>query len=385
MLYLNTEELYFSTEFQKLKNKSGLHSPSMFDIKENFPHVNIAIDACFLSNPYAFDYCFKHIKNFDLENLIKYYPPQNYNIAKYIAHFRGISPNNIIVGNGAIEIIENYIRCIIGKKIIIPVPTFSEYYELSSFQNQIFLYMLDKEKNFQINVENLVAYINNIKADYVFLVNPSNPSGTHLSIEDLKRLHENLNRDQILVIDESFIDFATDSRSLEPYVENHENLIIIRSLSKDLGIAGIRLGYGVFPRKIKDEIMRAGFLWNSNGMAYEFVKLLNDPKFTATYKEIKEKYIRVRDHFYLHLKDIPHLKVYPSHANFFLIETLFDPYDLFIKLLMNHGIYVRILTDRIGLKGHFLRIACKTHEENSIIAKAIALEVNKNVDYFQNH
>lgn len=376
---LNSED-FFLKQFIELKDNCGSHSPSVYDLTKKFPNINLKIDACFLCNPYAFDLSYNYIKKIDLESSIRYYPPQNHETAKYVAQYRDISADRLVVGNGAMEIIENIIKNIQNKKILIPIPTFSAYYELASIRNEVVFFQLKKEDGFQIDVEKLQTYINTEKVDYIILVNPSNPSGFHLSVDDIIQIHSNIREEQILLIDESFIDFATDCGSIEAYAENYENIIVVRSLSKDFGIAGMRLGYGFFPRNIKDEIIKAGFLWNSNGLAFNFLKLLTDSDFIRKYENLKEQYKIIRDNFYTELNRIPYLKVYPSQANFLLIETTFDCSFLFTKLLMHHGIYVRMLNDRIGLNGNFIRIACKTRSENKIITKAILNEVNGNIE-----
>jgi histidinol-phosphate/aromatic aminotransferase/cobyric acid decarboxylase-like protein len=142
-------------------------------------------------------------------------------------------------------------------------------------------------------------------------------------------------------------------------------------MSKDFGIAGLRVGYAVMTSELRQKYMKSGFLWNSNGLAYYFTTLLADKEFQKEYKKAKSTYNSARDDFFTELQKIPGLKVYPSQANFFMLETEEDAGLLFTKLLYTHGIYTRILNDKWGLKGNFIRIASKDRKENRKMLHAL--------------
>ena len=186
-----------------------------------------------------------------------------------------------------------------------------------------------------------------------------------------------LGPNQLLIVDESFIHFAPGEESVEQEAAGSENLIIIRSLSKDFGIAGIRLGYAIMPVKMRNELLRTGFLWNSNGLAYYFSTLLSDPSFQKEYEKARERYNQDRDLLYAELQKLPGVNIIPSFANFFMIETKEDPGVLFSKLLYNYGIFSRILNDKAGLEGNYIRIASKDHRENRKIVNALKTIYNE--------
>jgi histidinol-phosphate/aromatic aminotransferase/cobyric acid decarboxylase-like protein len=202
-------------------------------------------------------------------------------------------------------------------------------------------------------------------------VNPNNPTGTLIDREDVLKIWKSLSKHQILIVDESFIHFAPGEQSIEADAIGAENLIIIRSLSKDFGIAGLRVGYSVMPKWLREELLNGGFLWNSNGIAYYFTTLLSDPSFQKQYRKARDRYNVDRDKFYEELQKIEQIKVRPSSANFYMIETAEDPGHLFSKLLYNYGIYSRILNDKTGLEGNFIRIASKDRRENQKIINAL--------------
>jgi threonine-phosphate decarboxylase len=363
-IILNEEEQRFYEKFLKIKTESGSHSPSIHRLLREFPEIKMRVDACFLCNPYAYDIFMKRLEGLNLEKFIKFYPPQNEEVAENISKFRGVPKENILVGNGAIEIIENLFKFAKNQTIVITLPTFSTYYEVGAVENKIEPYYLVKHNDFEINIDDLYDFFKGHHGDVLVLVNPNNPTGTLVKAEDVIALHKKMDGEKTLIVDESFIDFSSEENSIEKYATEQDNLIIVRSMSKDFGIAGLRVGYAVMPSSLRKKYLETGFLWNSNGLAYYFTTLLADKQFQKEYLKVKNTYNSARDDFYVELQKIPGIKAYPSQANFFMIETEEDPGLLFTKLLYTHGIYTRILNDKWGLEGNFIRVASKDRREN---------------------
>jgi len=367
---LTEKEEVFYQKFLALKNEAGSHSPSIFKLLKEFPEVSIKVDACFLCNPYAFDLFYNELEKTDLKKYIKFYPPQNHEVAENIAKFRGLPKERILIGNGAIEIIETILGHCVNQDIVMPIPTFSSYYDYSMNRNTIIPYVLSNDNNYKIDTKKFIEFIKEHTPEMVVLVNPNNPTGTLVSKNDVIKIHKSLNEKQVFIVDESFIDFANEDASIEKYAIKHDNIIIIRSLSKDFGIAGLRLGYAVMPEDLIQLYMNNGFLWNTNGIAYFFTELISNKVFQKNYSKAKKDYNDARNDFYQELVDLG-LDVIPSQANFFMIRTPNDPSIYFSKLLYSHGIYTRILNDKWGLEGNFLRIASKDRRENRQMLKAI--------------
>lgn len=367
---LTEKEETFYQKFLSLKNEAGSHSPSIFKLLKEFPEVSIKVDACFLCNPYAFDLFYNKLEKTDLKKYIKFYPPQNHEVAENIAKFRGLPKERILIGNGAIEIIETILGHCVNQDIVIPIPTFSSYYDYSMNRNTIIPYVLSDDNDYKIDTKKFIEFIKERTPEMVVLVNPNNPTGTLVSKNDVIKIHKSLNEKQVFIVDESFIDFANEDASIEKYAIKHDNIIIIRSLSKDFGIAGLRLGYAVMPEDLIQVYMNNGFLWNTNGIAYFFTELISSKVFQKNYAKAKKDYNDARNDFYQELVDLG-LDVIPSQANFFMIRTPNDPSIYFSKLLYSHGIYTRILNDKWGLEGNFLRIASKDRRENRQMLKAI--------------
>jgi len=141
------------------------------------------------------------------------------------------------------------------------------------------------------------------------------------------------------------------------------------------------LGYAVCNPSLKKEILDDyGLCWSINGLAQVFLELLQEFNFKKEYEIAKFKYINERNDFYEKLSSLDNLKVYPSQANFFIINCFENVDNVFSSLLFEHKIYTRILNDKLHLDKSFLRIACGKKEENDIIAKSL-FSISKNFKY----
>jgi len=359
-------------KFLKLKSGSGLHSPSVYELKNDLK-IEVTIDACFLCNPYAFDLFMDNFKKLDLTDYIKYYPPQNKILSNLLSKNIDINPEYLLIGNGAIQLIELIMREFEGKKKCIITPTFSTYYEYD-IENIVF-FKTYKENNFQVDKKVLVEFCLQNEIEVLIIVNPNNPTGTIIRKDDLKYIIKELKKVSI-VVDESFIDFFDKSHSVETDVYSNKNLIVIRSLSKDFGIAGLRLGYSVCDPKISNKIFsKYGLCWNINGLAQIFLELMNDSTFKLNYQLARKKYLDNREKFYQNLLTLDKFKVYKSYANFFILDCSEHINTVFSYLLFEKKIYTRILNDKLDLDDSFLRIACGTEEDNHMVYLALK-EIN---------
>ena len=355
-------------KFLELKSNSGLHSPSVFEIKK-FLNLSIDVDACFLCNPYAFELFMENFKSHDVTDYIKYYPPQNKILSEILSKTLNINPEYILLGNGAIQLIELIMREFEGKKKCVITPTFSSYYEYD-MENIVF-FKTHKENNFHVDKKELVEFCKKNDVEVLVIVNPNNPTGTILLKEDIKYIIKQLNKTSIIV-DESFIDFFDKNHSVEKDVYTNKNLIVIRSLSKDFGIAGLRLGYSVCDPRINEKIFsKYGLCWNINGLAQFFLELFSDEEFQRKYQIARNKYLDNRKDFYNDLKTLKNIEVYESHANFFILDCKKNINKVFSELLFEKNIYTRILNDKLDLDDTFLRIACGNKDDNNTVFNSL--------------
>lgn len=367
-----------------LKSKSGSHSPSIDTFLQEIPEIKIDVDACFLSNPYATELFLTYLKNDlidtnKLRDVLEYYPPQNYAVADYISKAIGTPAKNIFVTNGAIEAIQAVLHNYLVKKICVVIPTFSSYYEFIKPDQEVVYYPLTKENDFKIVVSDYIAFVEQHRPDTIVLINPNNPNGGYLTKQDILDVVEKLSWVKNIIIDESFIHFAYEDDELsqitaEELMHRFENLIIIKSMSKDFGIAGIRAGYAIMNEKRVDQLLSNGYLWNVSGLANYFFKIYCQPEFIRQYNIVRKKYIMNTRMFLSELASIEKIKIYPSKANFALIELLepgLTSFDFCMNLLVNYGVYVRDCSDKIGLDGQFIRVASRSFEDNLTIIDAI--------------
>ena len=359
-----------------LKEESGTHSPSIESVLSDCPEITIDVDACFLSNPYAtelfMDYFKKDvIDNKKLRNYIEFYPPQNRHIAKVISSIIDVDPNTIFVGNGAIEIIQAILHRYVGNNLCVVIPTFSSYYEFVNPDTNVHYFNLRKEDSFSFKTEEYLNYIRIKKCDSAVLINPNNPNGGYINKDELLYLLEELKNLRVVILDESFIHFAYEDSNLSnvsigDISKRYPNVVLIKSMSKDFGIAGLRAGYAVLAENRVSDLLGNGYLWNVSGLSAYFFHKYGERKFQDEYEVVRKKYIMNTQAFILELLKISGIKVYPSKANFVLIELLngVSSFDFTMNLLIEYGVYVRDCSDKLGLEGEFIRVASRSFEEN---------------------
>ena len=182
-----------------------------------------------------------------------------------IGEFENINKENLILGNGAAEVLFNVVRGINPKNTLILAPTFSEYEEATKAINgNIIYYNLKEENNFYIQ-EDILDYINN-DLDLIFICNPNNPTGVITEKDLLVKILIKAKKNNVMVlIDESFLDFIEEDLSMISYINEYENLVIIKSLTKFFALPGIRIGYGICGNiELKEKIERISPAWNIN-------------------------------------------------------------------------------------------------------------------------
>lgn len=377
------EEAVVADQLAKLKEEAGSHSPSLLTLREQLPDLEISVDACFISNPYATQLFLDHLQRELIDtgairDVLEFYPSQNQVIAGLLAENLGIGAEWLFVGNGAIEIIQAVIHNFARRRVLVTLPTFSSYYEFAEGRVDVAFHTLSKHDEFRLDPDAYLARVAEVDPDVVVLINPNNPDGSYLAYDDLQRILDGLPPDVTAVVDESFIHFAfedlnLDIRSVIPECRRHPNLIVVKSMSKDFGIAGIRAGYAVMHPSRIESLLRNGFLWNSNGLAEYFFRLYCRDDFVEQYDIVRKQYILETQLFYRQLAKVPGTHTYPSMANFALVEITggVTADEVTRHLLVRHGVYVRTCSDKIGLDGHFLRVASRGLRDNQRIIDAL--------------
>jgi histidinol-phosphate/aromatic aminotransferase/cobyric acid decarboxylase-like protein len=357
-----------------LKADSGSHSPSVAAVERAMPGL-VKIDACFLSNPYAADEVVRRLRAISaqtLDRMVSHYPSQGGALAGMLAPSVGVSPDQLHVANGATEVIGALLADAPGP-LVLSLPTFSAYYEFAA--GPVIPHALRPELEFRLEFAELEALVDLHSPDTVVIINPNNPDGglaSHAALVDFVR--SMYGRVKQVIVDESFGTFATEDEppTLAPLVAEMPHLVVVNSLSKSHGIAGLRLGYAVMsPPRVRK--LRAQALWNINALAEWFCGLLADQDYLRVQEGARRRYVREARRLFAGLAGLPGVKAYPSAANFTLLELDRPAPDVATALLARHGIYVRDCGDKWGLDGdRFLRVAGRRESENRRILAALA-------------
>ncbi len=304
----------------------------------------------------------KSLKN-NIENIVRYPEIDGDSAKEDIANSLQFSKQNIILGNGAIELIYLFSRALKPKKTLIIQPTFNEYERAFKIvKSNIIYYNTSEKKDFEINIKDLLSKIDNNRPDVVVFCNPNNPTGNFLNSKELKPILDKIKSiDSYLFLDESFIHF-TNRLSFIDYVEKYP-IFIIRSMTKFYAVPGIRLGYGVGNKNIINKLNNHKEPWAINSLALSIVpEILNDRDYvqkTMSWYNSEKEYMKEE------LAKIDGIKVYESFTNFFLCKLKdMTSFNLKDRLLKKHNIYIRTCEDFCGLDNLFFRISIRTHVQN---------------------
>ena len=300
---------------------------------------------------------------------VQFYPdPKSENVISSLEKYTHLSKSNIVVGNGAIEILYNFCFAFLSKttKVLIHVPTFQEYETAVKLSNCKISYF--NSLNLSVNIDLFISQIP--KNGCIFLCNPNNPTGELLSKKELlfiiiaaKKLKT------IVFIDECFIELVPKSNeSLISYVKKYDNLFILRSLTKSFGLPGLRIGYACGSKEIIKILQKIKIPWSVNSLAQDAANAV-----IKNISHIKKSNIIIQKELkYLedNISILNGFECISSSTNFILIKTKNDSTKLQTKLLKNK-ILIRDCKNFRGLDNHYIRIAVKSHKDNVKLVKAL--------------
>ena len=349
------------------------HSPSLIDLV-GYDNAKDIIDFCFIANPYYPTPDMLSQLQSMLPTLIKSYPSSIPDLSnKFLAEVLHVDPRHLIIGNGATELITRIEQDLI-KNIAIPVPTFSEYLEKLESRHAAKLYSLSPQSDYALDLDAFLKWIEEKKLDTALIINPGNPTGQLLPLEHMLRFLRDAQDLELVIVDESFIDFSgNDIPTLLPYTGQHPNLLIVRSMSKHCGIPGLRLGYCYTKNThILDYLRSRVPAWNINTLAEYFLSLL--PSTEKQYHESRRQVIEDVRWLQNALEKVPLLKVYPTGANFVLIriDNGMTAKELQETLLHKYKMYVRDCSNKVGMDNYHIRIASQGKEKDPLLIKALS-------------
>ena len=363
-------------------------------------------------NPYGIPESLKKRITENLEVLERYPDPDYVELRQKLANLNKVNLSDIILGNGATEIIFLFMKVINPKKILIVSPTFGEYeravkateisgdtVSLSSSNGdnknienkkiEIEYFELKESDDFKLNIENLKNELEN-KYDLLIICNPNNPTGKFLKLAQTEEILKECNKyDTKLFIDEAFIEFLSDGmkESIINTEENKKNLFVTRAFTKFFAIPGLRLGYGMyFDKELEQKISEKKEPWSVNNIAeMAGLTVLDDTEYIGkTLKWITEEKI----YMYEKLNEISGIKVYETEVNFItgkIDEKLFSE-GLNVKVLrekmLEQGILIRDASNFNFLDERFFRLAIKDRASNERVIEAMKEIFQTNKTFF---
>ena len=317
--------------------------------------------------------------NKNLSSLVDYPDPDSRQLVSQLAENLNIDPASVLCGNGSTELIYLIVRALQPKKVLIPAPAFSEYERACKISNEsrVMRYALKKEDNFDINPDEFISAMSgdinsSLPFDMVFLCNPNNPTGRLLEKSEVMKIANAAGKLKcFLVVDEAFMDFCPEDSVIHE-VNNNPYLIVLRSMTKFYALAGLRIGYGIFPKKLVPVLKKYKETWTVNSVAGRAAAIaLKDVLYRdKTFRLIK------REKQFLE-KGFRRLGIdfFPSDANFYLLKS--QNTERIYSRLRAKGILVRGCADFRGLGRAYFRVAVRSRKENRALLEELEEILNK--------
>jgi len=347
------------------------HSPALADLV-GYEAAKEVIDFCFIANPYYPTPVMVADLAAQLPHLIKAYPSSNPRIsAQHLATVLKVDANNLIIGNGATELITEICHGFVPS-IGVPIPTFGEYLEKIA-STRLQLYPLDHAQNYQLNLDAYLHWLQKEQLRAAVVINPHNPTGQLFSVCAMETFLQQAATLDLVIVDESFIDFAAeDVPTLLPVASAYDNLVIVRSMSKHCGVPGLRLGYSYSSNTALVERMRMALpTWNINTIAEYYLSML--PHTDADYHASRRRVIMDVQRLYQGLSRIDGITVYPTGANFvcFRVDNGFTARQLQYRLLVDYKMYVRDCSNKEGMDRYHIRVASQGQKNDAALIVAL--------------
>ena len=332
-----------------------------------FPEL---IDFCYLVNPYYPPKKMRDELKASFDVLLTQYPSGMRVNSLLAAKNFGVHRENIVVGNGAAELIKALMESVEGKIGIIR-PTFEEYPNRYD-KNEVVAYKPQNDE-FRYSAADLMNFFGDKDISTLILINPDNPSGNYIDEAGIKELIGWTARKGIrFVLDESFVDFADDSTTYidQDILVNNKHLFVVKSISKSYGVPGLRLGVlASGDVEVITGIKKAVSIWNINSFAEFYMQI--QEKYKKDYSIALERFKFERKRFANELKKIDLIEVIPTQANYFMIKLKgkYNAQELTNIMEDKHNILIKDLSQKVGKD--YIRVAIRNEEDNNKFIGAI--------------
>jgi histidinol-phosphate aminotransferase len=351
---------YIRPDLTTFGGYSARISPDTLDGKVEVP-VDTIIKLDANENPYGCSPAVsKALASYDEYNI---YPDDGQTkLRKLLAGYCGVDEKYIVAGGGSNQLIDLILRLFLnrGEEVINCVPTFG-IYKFSTDLCGGKLVEIPRKDNFDIDIAAVQAAITDL-TKVVFVANPNNPTGNVISEVDIRDI---LGTGVVVVVDEAYYEFSR--QTVVPLVTEYKNLIVLRTFSKWAGLAGLRVGYGLFPPEIADYILKIKIPYNVNVAATVAVE--ESLKDIVYLQSTVQKLIDERERLFTELEKISWLKPYPSQANFILCKVEKGNALQLRQKLQEKGILIRYYDDT--LLRDYVRISVGKPEHTDVLMKVL--------------
>lgn len=282
-----------------------------------------------------------------------------------LGRFARWRPDGILAGNGSNELIEALLMVTVGAgtPVVIPDPTFSLYALLTGVLGGTAV-RVPLGPAFEFDADALMRAQRESRASVVIVCSPNNPTGTVLAPEEVARLCRDT--DALIVVDEAYHEFS--GRSVVPLLHDHSNLIVLRTFSKAMGMAGLRVGYLLASPELVAEVNKARLPYNLNFFSQAAaLAVLAEP---GAVEEGVARLVRARDALFGDLAGLPGVRPFRSHANFILFALEGRAPAQVFRALYDQGVLVRDVSASPRLTD-CLRVSVGTDEENAAFLAAL--------------
>ena len=286
-----------------------------------------------------------------------------------LASYSGVKSENVIVtGDGADELIDVLAKTFIepGDEFITPLPTYTYYEFLFKPYGAVPVYAKWDLENNALDVQSVLDAISD-KTKFIFLCSPNNPTGTLVSEDDLRTIIEAT--DALVIIDEAYFEFSEQTQV--NLINEYDNVFIIRTMSKVMGLAGLRIGYGLSNPDVIQYMYRIKPVFSLTRLSYvASLATLRDKEYI---KESTAKSIESRDYLYQEVSKFKNLHVLESKSNFMLIDLHDSGYTAseLTNRLMSKGMIVRDCTSFKGIDEYYIRISVASLDDDKRFIEAL--------------
>ena len=343
------------------------------------------LDFCYLVNCYYPPKKMLEEMKANFDSLVCQYPSGMYVNSLLAGRNFGVRQDQIVPGNGAAELIKLLVEKMDGKMGVIR-PTFEEYANRRSKEDVVVMNPADSD--FRYGADDIMNFFGNREIKNLVIINPDNPSGNYIPKKDILRLTAWTKERKIrLIVDESFIDFASEETETdggkisspagagtildEGILDENPHMTVVKSISKSYGVPGLRLGIAASgDRDLIASLKKEVAIWNINSLAEFYLQI--EEKYRKDYAASLKLLQAERSRFAAELETIPGIRVLPSQANYLMAElTGCSSKWLTEQLLNRFNILIKDLSSKIPGDRQFIRIAVRNEEDDTRLTEAL--------------